>query len=154
MKINGIEIYHVRMPLIYPFRTSFSNEESIESVFVKISSGKVYGWGEAAPWRLPAYSGECASGVFLVIKDFLGPAILGKDLDSGVKLQEEMNFLKDNYFAKSALDLAWWDLKAKMEEKPLWKLIGGKKNPVDVGADFGVMETIPALLDTVDEALQ
>lgn len=30
MRIDGIEIYRVGMPLIYPFRTAFGNDEIIE----------------------------------------------------------------------------------------------------------------------------
>ena len=36
MIIDSVEIYRVNMPLVYPFRTAFGNNESIESVLVKM----------------------------------------------------------------------------------------------------------------------
>ena len=39
MRIQSVEVYHVAMPLIYPFRTAFSDEDCIESVLVRMVSG-------------------------------------------------------------------------------------------------------------------
>ena len=66
MRINAIEIYRVSMPLVYPFRTAFGNDEVIESILVRMRSGQAYGWGEATPWRWPGYSPEFAAGAFIV----------------------------------------------------------------------------------------
>jgi O-succinylbenzoate synthase len=55
MRIDAIEIYHVKMPLIQPFKTAFGVDDMIESVLVKMVSGNKYGWGEAAPWQYTAY---------------------------------------------------------------------------------------------------
>lgn len=153
-RIESIEIYRVAMPLVYPFRTAFGNDETIESVLVKITSGELYGWGESSPWRYPAYSAECAAGAFTVIRDFLAPFILGKSISSGEELQENLSWVKGNYFAKAGLDLAWWDLYAKSQKEPLWRVLGGKSNTVAVGADFGVMESIDVLLETIDGAVK
>jgi len=49
------------------------------------------------------------------------------------------------------LDLAWWDLYARSQGKPLWKLVGGRTSAVDVGADIGVMESLDALLVEIDK---
>jgi o-succinylbenzoate synthase len=38
MRISRIELYRVAMPLIYPFRTAFGNDETIESVLVRLSA--------------------------------------------------------------------------------------------------------------------
>jgi hypothetical protein len=35
------------MPLIYPFRTAFGNDEAIESVMDCFSLGRLGGWGES-----------------------------------------------------------------------------------------------------------
>ena len=153
-RIESIEIYRVAMPLIYPFRTSFGDNDTIESVLLKITSGDLHGWGESAPWHHPAYTSECGAGVFMMIRDFLGPTLLGQEVSSGEELQKKLSPVKGNYFAKAALDLAWWDLHAKSRNQPLWKTLGGKKDVIDVGADFGVMESIDALLDTIDVALK
>ncbi len=71
MKIEAVEIYHVAMPLVYPFRTAFSDEDAIESVLVCLRSGGACGWGESSPWRAPFYSGEWAHGAFEAVRDWL-----------------------------------------------------------------------------------
>ena len=154
MKIQAIEIYRVAMPLVYPFRTAFGNDETIESILVKLDGGDQVGWGEAAPWRNPAYSPEWAAGMFLLLRDIMGPLLLGEDIASGEELQGRLSGIKGNQFAKAALDTAWWDLHAKRQGVPLWKLLGGQSPTVDVGADFGIMESIDLLIATIDEAVQ
>ncbi|MHC4884615.1 MAG: o-succinylbenzoate synthase [Planctomycetota bacterium] len=154
MRIDSIDVYRVRMPLVYPFRTAFGNDETIESVLVRIGSEGLYGWGEASPWERPAYCPESAAGVFLTLKNFLAPRILGTEIGSGRELQDALGLIKGNHFAKATLDLAWWDLDAKRAGVPLYRHLGGRKSTVDVGADFGIMETVDDLIATMGEALE
>ena len=153
MKIDAIDVYRVHMPLVYPFRTAFGNDESIESILVRLRSGDAFGWGESSPWRMPAYSAECAAGCLLFIREFLAPLILEQDVSSGEQLQTLLAPVKRNEFAKAALDLAWWDLHARQCGQPLWQVLGGTRTEVEVGADFGIMETIDDLVRTVGDAL-
>ena len=154
MRIDSVELYHVSMPLIYPFRTAFSDETAIDSVLVRMVSADAYGWGETAPWRAPLYSGEWASGAFICIRDWLAPLLVGRDISSGEALQGALSPVNGNYFAKAGLDTAWWDLQARRKRIPLWRLIGGTSNLIDVGADIGVMHSMAALLDEMDNAVQ
>jgi O-succinylbenzoate synthase len=153
MRIDSIEIYHVAMPLVYPFRTAFGNDDTIESLLVKLVSGDHYGWGESAPWQYPAYSAEFAEGQFLLSKKIITRSLIGKDISTGKQLQQELSWIKGNFFAKAGFDLAWWDLYAKMQNKPLWQVIGGKSPDVEAGADFGIMENIPLLIKTMEKAV-
>lgn len=153
MRIDSVEIYHVAMPLIYPFRTAYGNTDVIESVLVKLVSGNLYGWGESCSWESPAYSAEFAEGHFIVANKFIAPSLIGKDISSGKQLQQEMSWIKGNFFAKGGFDMAWWDLYAKMQRKPLWQVLGGKGPEAEAGADFGVMETIDMLIGEIGKAV-
>lgn len=153
MRIDSIDIYHVAMPLVYPFRTAFGDNDVIESILVRMQSGDAYGWGESAPWGAPGYSPEFAAGAYLILRDFLAPHLIGKDISTGDELQAALAHVKGNPFAKAALDLAWWDLHARLQGEPLWRILGGERQTVDVGADFGVMESIDALVRTMETAL-
>jgi O-succinylbenzoate synthase len=152
MRIDAIEIYHVSMPLVYPFRTAFSDEDAIESVLVRLRSGSAYGWGESSPWRAPFFSPEWAHGAFEVVRDWFAPRLVGRDVQSGEDLQRALAPFKSNYFAKASLDLAWWDLKARLEGQPLWQLLGGRGPTAVVGADLGVMESLDRLLGEIAAA--
>jgi O-succinylbenzoate synthase len=153
-RIETIEIHRVAMPLVYPFRTAFGNDAAVESVLVRMGSGRLHGWGESAPWKYPAYSAESAAGAFLTVRDFLAPLLLGREVGSGEELQRLLSPVKGNFFAKAALDLAWWDLFARGRGEPLWRALGGRNRTVDAGADFGVMESIGLLLETVAGAVR
>jgi len=154
VKIDSIEVYLARMPLVSPWRAGHGDESAIESVFVKMVSGKLAGWGESSPLATPTYSPEWSQGVFLTVSRYLAPMLLGKDIRSGKELQGILSPVKGNYFAKASLDQAWWDLFARERSEPLWKTLGGKTAAVRVGADFGVKDSIPELLAAVEGALR
>lgn len=86
------------------------------------------GWGECiAQWP------EAALSVKVLIEQGLGPLLVGKDpLDNGA-LFADMKAHSWWYgdtgmanFAVSALDVALWDLKGKILEQPVHRLLGGK----------------------------
>lgn len=152
-RIDAVELFHVRMPLIYPFKTAYGSDDVIESVLVKLISGELVGWGEAQPFRAPTYCPEYSTGVLLMMRTHLVPAILGKTIGSGDKLQSCWTAFKGNPFAKGGIDMAWWDLYARSRGEPLWKTLGGAGPTVEVGADFGVMHSLDALMSKIDEAV-
>ncbi|MFO1092371.1 MAG: o-succinylbenzoate synthase [Planctomycetaceae bacterium] len=153
MKIDRIELYHVAMPLIFPWRTAYGEDAAIHAVLCRLCSGSLDGWGEAAPFAAPCYSPEWAGGAFAVARDWLGPALLGKEIASGEQLQSALSLFKGNPFAKGALDTAWWSLYSRQEARPLHELLGGKRSEAAVGADFGVMDSLDDLLENVDGAV-
>ncbi len=153
-RIDAIELFHVRMPLVYPFTTAYGSDDVIESILVKLTSGETYGWGEAQPFKAPTYCPEFAEGVLLMMSKYLAPAIKGKTIESGDELQQLWSCFKGNHFAKGGLDMAWWDLYARGRGEPLWKTLGGLGPEVTVGADFGVMHSLDALLEKIGGAVK
>lgn len=153
MLIDRIDLYHVAMPLISPWRTAYGEDAVIESVLVKMTSGKRSGWGESCPLAVPTYSPEWAAGIFQVAKNWLAPRLLGQDIANGRQLQDRLALIKGNYFAKAGLDLAWWDLHARQLDRPLYRVLGGSSPVVVVGADFGVMDRIDDLLAEIGKAI-
>ncbi|MGX1101141.1 o-succinylbenzoate synthase [Amorphus sp. MBR-141] len=152
MKIEQIDVYQVAMPMKATWRAAFGVIDHIDSIVVRVKADGVEGWGESAPYAAPNYSGEFTGGAFLVIRDWLGPALLGAEIESGAALQARLAPFKDNRFAKAALDLAWWDAAAQAKDMPLWRLIGGTSPEIRVGEDLSVQETIDAQIDAVRRA--
>jgi len=128
MRIDGVEVYHVAMPLIYPWRTAYGSDPVIESVLVKLTSGELSAWGEACALGSPTYSNEYAAGIFCVLKEHFASRIVGQDLDSSFDLQEALKFFKGNQFAKAALDTAWWGLRSVERGLPLHQLFAEHSN--------------------------
>lgn len=153
MKIDRIDLYHVAMPLIYPWRTAYGEDAAIHSVLCRMTSGSVHGWGESAPFAAPCYSPEWAGGAFAVTRDWLAPALLGSDVPSGEDLQQRLSLFKGNPFAKAILDTAWWSLFSRISNTPLHQALGATRAQVPVGADFGIMDSLDDLLAGIDQAV-
>lgn len=153
MRIDEIRVYHVAMPLIAPWKTSFSVMTAIDSVLVRLSGGGEVGWGEAAPYAAPQFCPEWAAGCFQLIRDVFAPQLLGQDVTSGADLRARLSPFKGNHFAKGAVDTAWWDLAARIEGRPLWRAIGGEDPTVAVGADIPVQRDWQTLVRDVGAAL-
>lgn len=153
MKIDRIELFHVAMTLIDPWRTAYGEDAAIHSVLCRMTSGSCDAWGEAAPFAAPCYSPEWAGGAFALCRDWLAPALLHQDIASGAELQKRLAHFKGNPFAKAALDTAWWSLASRVEGVPLHQLLGATRNVVPVGADFGVMDRVEDLLPRIADAI-
>ncbi|MBI3865783.1 MAG: o-succinylbenzoate synthase [Planctomycetia bacterium] len=153
MKIDRIDLFHVAMPLIYPWRTAYGEDAACHSVLCRMTSGSLHAWGESAPLAAPCYSPEWAGGIFAVAKSWLAPAIVRRDVTSGEELQSLLAVYKGNPFAKALLDVAWWNLSTRARGVPLHRLLGATRDRVPVGADFGVMDSVGDLLESIGQAV-
>lgn len=153
MRIDRIELFHVAMPLIYPWRTAYGEDAAVHAVLCRMTSGSVDAWGESAPFAAPCYSPEWAGGIFAVCREWLAPTLLHADVTSGEDLQQRLAIFKGNPFAKAVLDTAWWSLHSKLRGVPLHEALGATRDAVPVGADFGVMDAIDELLPKVAQAV-
>lgn len=152
MQIDAIDVYHLALPLVRPQRTDLGEFDKLETVLVRIQSGGSAGWGEATPGSAPLAASEWAEGVFGCVRRWLAPAIAGRWIDSGNALQGRLAPFQGNRFAKAALDIAWWDLKARSQNLPLYKLFDSQRESLEVGASFDRMDTIDELLESIRRA--
>ena len=127
MNIDSIELFHVGLPLRQPLPTPLGPREKLETVIVAVHGGGAVGWGEASPGNAPLAGPEWAAGAYCVLRDWLAPAAVGQPFSSGDELAKRLEPFRGNQFAKAALDMAWWDLSARLQNQPLHELIGGGK---------------------------
>jgi O-succinylbenzoate synthase len=83
MIIERIELRHIKMDLVSPFVTSMGTEYDEEHIIVSVDAEGVKGWGESVAEGTPFYSYETVPTAWHILKDFLIPSVLGKDL-SGI----------------------------------------------------------------------
>jgi len=87
------------------------------------SSGAV-GLGQMRP--LNPWMGETTEAVLVALRDYFGPAILGRDPRERVALYAEVaEMLPGTQVALCVLDLALWDLMGKLSGQPVCGLLGG-----------------------------
>ncbi|MCP4405607.1 MAG: mandelate racemase [bacterium] len=127
MKIEKIEVIHIRMPLKKPYTLSktFGTLRNTEPVVVKLfTDGGAIGVGETNP--MPPFTEEDSETVKMLIKRYLGPAIIASDPVKIAKIHQMMDsILKGNYLAKAAIDMACYDLIGKAANLRVCDLLGG-----------------------------
>ncbi len=100
--------------------------DTVESIVVRIDTDAgVSGWGEVCP--IPHYLPAYAGGVVPAVENLL-PVLLGADPVGAEALSAALDrWLPGHVYAKSALDIALWDITARACAKPLFVLLGGKQ---------------------------
>ncbi|MDO4587764.1 MAG: enolase C-terminal domain-like protein [Planctomycetia bacterium] len=159
MQIDRMEAFLVRLPLKQPFSIANTVIKNLETVFFRMNSGGLSGWGEVTPGNNSYLTSSWSRGVFAVVKDQLLPLLTQqRSIESGEKLKELFQPVKGNRHAKAVIDLAFWDLYAKYKNLPLWKALGGSKQTVEVGMTFDRNADISQFLNdvkkTVDEGFR
>lgn len=154
MRIDDISVFHVAMPLLEPWKTSFGEMRCVDTVLVRLSSEGETGWGEASPYAMPQFCPEWAGGCFQLIANVFRPLLAGQDVASAQDLQARLRPFKGNHFAKAAVDLAWWDLSTRLAGVSLWRAIGGETPEIAVGADIPVQADHRRMLALVAAALE
>jgi len=153
IKVEGVEIRMVRLPLVEPFETSFGKIDSRLIFLVCLNAGGLKGWGEVVASEQPLYSYETAGTAFHVIKDFLAPAILDEPIADLAGLAEKFSRFRGHNMAKAGLELAFMDLLAQVNKKSLAALIGGERKRIAVGVSLGIQPSLSQLLRRVDKYL-
>lgn len=124
MKIARVQAFPVR----YPEPNNDGKVRSLTLVRVESDDGQT-GWGEAI-----SGAQEVSLAVKLIAERRLGPLLLGEDPGDVVRLWGRMRdatYWDGNggivTFAISALDMALWDLKGRIEGRPLVDMLGGRQ---------------------------
>jgi O-succinylbenzoate synthase len=149
MKIERISLRHLRMPLRTPFETSFGRSYDRDCLLLEVASEGLVGHGECVADRDPGYSYETVETAWHILKDFIFPVVLGKDIQSIEDLKQIMDFVRGHQMAKAGLEMALWDLMGKAQNLSLLDLLGGHRTKVDVGVSVGLQATPDNLVETV-----
>lgn len=155
MKIERIELHHISQRLVHPFRTSFGTKTDRPCILVAVHSKGLTGWGECVAANAPGYSYETVHTAWHILRDFLGPALVGQEIDGPRDVPPYFGRVRGHPMAKAGLENAVWDLFARAEEMPLSALLGGgKRDRIEVGVSIGIQPTLPELLDRVDRFVE
>ena len=125
MRITGVEIVPVKLPLLEPFVVSYGTFPDLATVLVRLETdGGITGWGEATPD--PHVTGETFEGVVATLRH-LAPVLLGRDpLDRSAAMRLLGSRVASAPTAKAALDIALHDLAGRVAGLPVWAMLGGR----------------------------
>ncbi|AHY48868.1 mandelate racemase/muconate lactonizing enzyme family protein [Bradyrhizobium japonicum] len=164
--IRSIEAFCYRYPLATLVVTSFGKMLNRPAVFVRaVDEDGVEGWGEA--WsNFPAPGAEHRARL---VNEVLAPGLVGRRFDSPAQAFEVLSKGTEvlalqcgepGPFAQaiSGIDLALWDLSARRQRLPLWRLLGGQSRRIKVYASGinpgGAAQTAEAALARGHRALK
>ena len=154
MKLDTITLYHLQMPLVTPFATSFGSIDTRECILLEARAAGLVGWGECVADRDPGYAYETVGTACHILQDFLIPVLLGQEILDVADLQRQMAHVKGHQMAKAGLELAFWDLLGKAKGCSVRELLGGKRTRVEVGVSIGIQQSSARLVHAVGEYLQ
>lgn len=137
MQITDLKFEKIKIKLKKPFVVALGTVEYCETVIVKITTDEgYYGYGEAAPFS--PVTGENVDTVLLALQTFKN-LIIGQDPLSIEKIHYIMDrAIIGNTAAKAAIDIALHDIKGKVMNAPLYKVLGGFDNKVQTDITIGI----------------
>jgi O-succinylbenzoate synthase len=153
MVIEAIDVYWVRLPLAFVWKTSYGDQLHTDTLLVRMEGAGHHAWGESCPPYVPNYSAEHTLAAYHTVCEHMAGRIVGQDVRTAQALLDRLDFVKGNQFARAALEIAWWVLEAKRRSVPLHVALGGNGETVAVGADFGVQDSLDILMQKIQEAI-
>ena len=128
MKITRVEAIPISVPLKKGMTAKTAHGEHAVSpyVIVRVHTDQgLVGLGESTISGL--WSGETQPGAVSAIRDYIEPAILGRDPRDITSIRRAMDMvIKLNSFTKAAVEMAMWDIAGKAVGLPVYQLLGGK----------------------------
>jgi len=136
MLITKIEVYKYSIPMV-PFTIATGTMYFAQNIFIKIYTNEnITGVGECSAF--PMIAGETQNTCFELAKDFSEIWIGKNPLDIEARINELHLMIAGNYTAKSAFDLALYDIASKYENKPLYEFLGGTQKEIESDLTIGI----------------
>ena len=154
MKIEAITVREIQLPLKAPFETSFGVTKERRILLVEMLAGGTTGWGEVTAGEGPFYSPETTGTSWVVLRDFIVPLVLGREVGVACDLPALLAPIRGHEMAKAAVENALWDAEAQQRSLPLWKLLGGTIEEIPCGVSIGLQASVEFLLGKVDQELR
>lgn len=140
MKITRIRTFPITLqvrPDLYIVSSAGAHPVSRYVLVAVDTDAGLTGWGEATV--VPLWSGETQGGAVALIHDYFAPLLTGRSVDDYLALVQEMNaVVLDNHFTKAAMEMALLDLVGKKQQRPVYELLDGAKNPLQIPIKFSI----------------
>jgi O-succinylbenzoate synthase len=158
IRLEQITLREIRMPLVHFFETSFGRTTERQIVLVEVHSGGVSGWGEVTAGENPFYNEEWTDSAWLILRDFVAPRVLNHTFQSAADIGSRSGHIRGHMMARGGLEVAVWDLEARMLGKPLYQHIGqgaqgASRREIPCGVSIGIQDSVPQLLQKIETEL-
>lgn len=148
-KIKDIRVEVLELPLKKQWKIAlYAANTRSHAVLRVVTEDGVIGYGETSP--SPAFMGETAYTIKLVVDRYLAPALIGQNVFDIGRIHDIMDtVIYGNYAAKATVDIALYDAMGKSLGVPVYKLLGGQyRKRVELSWVVGMQD----LEGAIDEA--
>ncbi|HVZ24507.1 MAG TPA: dipeptide epimerase [Sediminibacterium sp.] len=136
MLITRTDIYRYSIPMV-PFTIATGTMHYAQNLLIRMHTSEgLTGVGECSAF--PMIVGETQATCFEMAKDFAACWKNKSATEMEERLQELDLLTARNYTAKSAFDMALYDLAAQSAGQPLYRYLGGKKKPIESDLTIGI----------------
>ncbi len=149
MRIESITLRKLKMRLKSPFETSFGVTHERTLVLVEILADGLTGWSEVTAMEGPSFNSETVDTAWLIIRGFLAPLVLGKELRAASDIPGIFAAIRGHEMARAGIENALWDIEAQQKNLPLAQLLDGTQSEIKCGVSMGLQATPEVLLEKV-----
>ncbi|TVP79226.1 MAG: o-succinylbenzoate synthase, partial [Gemmatimonadales bacterium] len=112
------------------------------------------GWAECVAPDDPSYSSETVDTAWHVLERFVLPDLPGLEVEAPADVMAPSHWIRGHRMARAAVEMAAWDLVARVRGEPLRHLLGADLSPVPVGISIGLQPRDDDLLRRIESALE
>ncbi len=154
IQLERITLREIKMPLVHFFETSFGRTTERRMVLVEVSGGGLSGWGEVTAGENPFYNEEWTESAWLILRDYAAPRVLKHPFAAAADVGARTAHIRGHNMARGGLEVAVWDLEARMLGRPLYQHIGGgARREIPCGVSIGIQDSVDQLLKKIETEL-
>jgi len=153
VKIDRLELRLLKLPLVHFFETSFGRVYDKEFILVRLDANGASAYGECVADVDPYYSAETNETAWHIISDFIAPRVLGVSFDHPRDVFPALKAIRGHNMAKAAVEMAAWDLHARLEGESLYKTLGGARERIASGVSVGIQDSLEQLATKIEREL-
>ena len=147
MRIDRLDLRLCRLPLVSFFETSFGRSYDRTFLLATLHADGEVGWGEGVAEANPYYSSETTETAWHIITEFLAPRVLGREFEHPREVFEALAPVRGHNMAKATVEMAAWDVYARLQKLPLSRVLGGTRARIQSGVSIGIQDSLDQLAE-------
>jgi O-succinylbenzoate synthase len=149
MRIERAELREIPLRLKEYFEISSGGKQDRRILLLTLYGEGHEGWGECVVGEDPGYSYETTETAWHLLTDFILRKVVGREADGPEDVLAPVAWIRGHRMAKAAVEMAAWDLAARIDGMSLSEKLGGTRETVPVGVSIGLQRTDEALHEKV-----
>lgn len=149
MKISKIELFHISIPCLTPFETSFGKITERPALIIRMESDDgLFGLGESSPLSVPISEPETIATALPLLQKIL-PTLIGLPVEEGFDIRASY---KDIVAPVSLIGIegAYLDLLAKRSGISVANLLGSSRSEVELGESVSLYDSHEKVIETIE----